>query len=201
MQIQSSHAAAIEEIEASGQHHMGDRDSKLDGRRLALQDAKRKALESAGTYIESFTEVKNAQLSQDIIRSYTAGIVEVREVDEKAEMVGQSLAITIRVKARIDKDVVVRQIAALWKDRETQRELEAARKKIQQYEQQVAGLSRELQTAKGPMTPRIAEVQESRRQALTQIDAETLLTKASVAMVGTEAERTVSGPAPFQKPR
>ena len=142
-----SQAAAIEEIMASGRYIMGDKDSKLDGRRLALLEAQRNALEQAGTYIESLTEVQNFQLSRDQVRVYTAGILEVREVDEKSAMIGESMAITITAKVRVDKDVVVRQLAALRKNAEVTRDLQEAKEKIQQYEQKIAVLNREVQTA------------------------------------------------------
>ena len=81
--------AAIKEIEASGRYQLGDNDSKLDGHRLALMEAKRNALEKAGTYVESITEVKDYQLTRDDIRTYTAGIVEINETSEpKWEMIG-----------------------------------------------------------------------------------------------------------------
>jgi len=71
--------AAIRTITALGEYRMGDNDTRTDAKRLALLDAKRLALEQAGTYIESITEVKNLDISKDEIRAYTAGIVELIE--------------------------------------------------------------------------------------------------------------------------
>ena len=69
--------AAVQEIQATGRYHLGDNDTRIDGHRLALMDAKRNALEKAGTYVESITEVKDFQLTRDDIRTYTAGIIAV----------------------------------------------------------------------------------------------------------------------------
>jgi hypothetical protein len=45
--------------EAEGVYVMGDSDNKLQARNLALYGAKRLALEQAGTYLSSITQVVN----------------------------------------------------------------------------------------------------------------------------------------------
>ena len=66
--------AEVRTLTATGEYRMGDNDTRTDAKRLALLDAKRLALEQAGTYLESVTEVKNLQVSRDELRAYTAGI-------------------------------------------------------------------------------------------------------------------------------
>ena len=46
-------------VTCEGKYVMGDLDTKKDARALALMEAKRLALEQAGTYLESSSEVKN----------------------------------------------------------------------------------------------------------------------------------------------
>jgi hypothetical protein len=62
-------------VTAVGEYIMGDNDTYTEAKRLALEDAKRIALEKVGTYIESKTEVKEGAVTSDEIRQYTAGIV------------------------------------------------------------------------------------------------------------------------------
>lgn len=191
-----SYASAIEEIHASAQYILGDNDSKLDGRRLALMESKRNALEKAGTYIESFTEVKNFQLTQDQVRSYAAGILEVKETGEKWDKVGDNLAVTLTVKVKVDKNVVAKQLAAIRKNSETARELEESRAKIQEYEKKIAEMNHQLKLAKKPGVDsgqepqkpqqQIENIKATRDKALTKIDIETLLVKAGVALTGSE---------------
>ena len=66
-------------VTASGEYRMGDHDTKSDAVRLAIEAAKKDALEQVATYLESVTEVRNMDLTRDDIRSYTAGIVNVLE--------------------------------------------------------------------------------------------------------------------------
>jgi len=173
--------AAVEEIEVTGKYYLGDNDTRTDGHRLALMDAKRNALEKAGTYVESITEVKDFQLTRDDIRTYTAGIVEVTETDEpKYELVGKQERCTVTVKVSVDKDEVAKKIAALHKDKEATQQLKEARAQTVENEKKVAGLNRELKKAKKG-SPAAKHAKESRDHALAGIDAATLRAQATGA--------------------
>lgn len=102
---------------------MGDNDTRTDAKRLALLDAKRLALEQAGTYLESITEVKNLQVTHDELRAYTAGIIEVLEQKTTSLMEGQQQVVRVEVTARIDTVVVARQIDALRRNESGRAEL------------------------------------------------------------------------------
>lgn len=100
-----SHAQEDEsvEVEAEGSYLMGDRDSKQDARQLALFEAKRSALEKAGTMLSSKTRVENFELVKDEIYSQAAGRIQSEVIDEKWESVGQgqTLCVRLRIRARI----------------------------------------------------------------------------------------------------
>jgi len=166
--------AAIQEIEASGKYHLGDNDSRTDGHRLALLEAKRNALEKAGTYVESISEVKDYQLTRDDIKTYTAGLIAVEEINEpKWEMVGQQLTVTVWVKARVDPDVVSKKIGALHHDTQATAELRAERKKSEENEKKAVETSRQLKKVKKG-SKKAKELQASRENAFAGIDSATL---------------------------
>jgi hypothetical protein len=56
------------EIIAEGSYNMGDGETPTVAESRALLNAKRAALERAGTYVESYTKVRNFQLTQDQIQ-------------------------------------------------------------------------------------------------------------------------------------
>ena len=91
------------EVEAEGSYLMGDRDSKQDARQLALFEAKRSALEKAGTMLSSSTRVENFELVKDEIYSRAAGRIQCEVIDEKWESVGQgqTLCVRLRIRARV----------------------------------------------------------------------------------------------------
>ena len=57
--------AEVKVITSTGKFVMGDKDSKSDAKSIALINAKRAALEEAGTYLSSLSEVKNFEMTKD----------------------------------------------------------------------------------------------------------------------------------------
>src|SRR5215468_11266872 len=51
-------------VTSSAEYRMGDHDTRMDATRMAIDDAKRQALEQAATYLESVTEVKNLDVTR-----------------------------------------------------------------------------------------------------------------------------------------
>lgn len=69
--------AAMQTIEADGTHIMGDTDSRDIAQKLAIEEAINNAALEAGTYIASYTTVKNFVITEDEIKSITSSIVKV----------------------------------------------------------------------------------------------------------------------------
>ncbi|MBC8463528.1 MAG: tetratricopeptide repeat protein [Deltaproteobacteria bacterium] len=108
--------AKTETIPATGKFVMGDRDSKSDAKKLALMNAKQMALEKAGTYLESSSEVKNFQLTNDEITSLAAGVISVEILDEKWTLAGESPVVTITIRATINTEGLEQRINSLRDD-------------------------------------------------------------------------------------
>ncbi len=136
--------AELRTITATGEYRMGDNDTRTDAKRLALMDAKRLALEQAGTYLESVTEVKNLQVSGDELRAYTAGIIEVIEQATQDVMEGATHIVRVKVTAQIDTAVVARQIDMLGKNENMKAELIRLRLEREQVRQELKAKTREL---------------------------------------------------------
>ena len=100
----------VKTVEADATYVMGDNDSKVDARRVATQEAKRKALELAGAYVESLTVVKNYQLTKDEVKAYTAGILETEIASEQMRGTTEHPEIYIKARCTIDTDIITAQI-------------------------------------------------------------------------------------------
>jgi len=85
--------------EADGQSCLGDDKSRKQTKDVALQDAKRLALEYAGSYLESETVVENFQLKSDLIKAFKSAEVKVIEILEESWIEGDCF--TIRIKAEV----------------------------------------------------------------------------------------------------
>jgi len=118
--------AEIKVIEAENTYAMGDNDSKVDARRIATQEATRKALELAGTYVASLTQVKEYRLSKDEVTTYTAGVVETEIVSEDMRGTTRHPEIYIKARCKIDTNVLLEQIDRYRENQELREQLEAS---------------------------------------------------------------------------
>jgi tetratricopeptide (TPR) repeat protein len=117
--------AEIKVIEADSAYIMGDNDSKVEARRVAVQEAKRKALELAGAYVESMTVVKNYQLTKDEVKSYAAGVLETEVVSEQMSGTPEHPEIHIKARCRVDTDAVASQVNRFHENEDLKEQLDA----------------------------------------------------------------------------
>jgi Tfp pilus assembly protein PilF len=159
--------AEIKVIEAENTYAMGDNDSKVDARRIATQEAKRKALELAGTYVASLTQVKEYRLSKDEVTTYTAGVVETEIVSE--EMRGSTRHPEIHIKARckIDTDVLMEQIDRYQENQELREQLEGSAKESESLRKERDELIKQLSSEKNK-----AKAEETRQKLDTVLTHE-----------------------------
>jgi tetratricopeptide (TPR) repeat protein len=159
--------AETREVKATGKYVMGDLDSKQDAKRLALLEAKRLALEECGTYLESLTEVKEFNLAKDEISSLAAGIINVKIVDDKWEMKGESVVLTIAIEATVDTSDLNEKISSFQESRESIEETEEIKKQLADLQEEIQQLKeRQTQVSSGEEQKAIEEEVEKRHQAV-----------------------------------
>jgi len=111
--LSSSAIGATKEVITTGKYVMGDLDTKTKAKKFALLDAKKMAMEKAGTYLRSFSEVDGLHLTKDEVLSLAAGTMSVEILEETWEMQGQNPVVTITIKAKIDTSDLDKEIEAL----------------------------------------------------------------------------------------
>ena len=89
------------EIIAEGTYNMGDGETPSVAESRALLQAKRTALEQAGTYVESYSKVKNFQLTEDEIKVLASGLMEVEILEKKRTILGDGFHFWVKIKARV----------------------------------------------------------------------------------------------------
>ncbi|MBI5203334.1 MAG: tetratricopeptide repeat protein [Nitrospirae bacterium] len=140
--------AEIKIIETESSYIMGDNDSKIDARRIATQEAKRKALEMAGTFMESLTEVKNMALAKDEIKAYTAGVVETDIISEDMKGTSAHPEIFIRARCKIDTAVLIGHINSFRKNEDIKEQLNGALKENESLKKERDNLTSKLSAEK-----------------------------------------------------
>jgi len=140
--------AEIKMIEAENSYVMGDNDTKVDAKRISTQEAKRKALELAGTFVASLTEVKEYRLTKDEVTAYTAGIVETEVIGDEARGTLLHPEAYIKVRCRIDTDVLVKQIDQYQENQELRDQLQASAKEQEALRKERDSLAKQLAAEK-----------------------------------------------------
>ena len=133
--------AEIKIIEADGMYIMGDgtKENPAVAKERAREDAKRAASEKASVYVESLSEVRKGQVTQDVIRTISSNVLEVQSSDVNVEVAdGNALIFRCHIVARVDSEQATGQ---LKKDGS---ELAAAARRNKELESQIAKVNSEL---------------------------------------------------------
>jgi len=163
-------------VTASGEYRMGDHDTRNDAVRLAVESAKREALEQVTTYLESVTEIKNLDVTRDDIRTYTAGIVMVLDQKITTRLEGQTVVVRADLTAQVDPDEVAQAIAALRENESAKTELAALRSETDQLRLQLDAANQAL--ANAPSPEQVQALSQERQDLLNQLQANALVSQA-----------------------
>ncbi len=98
--------AEIKEIVSEGTYNMGDGETPTVAESRALLQAKRVAIEQAGTYIESYSKIKNYQLTHDEIQVLASGVMEVTILEKKRTVIEDGFKFWVKIKARVSTDKI-----------------------------------------------------------------------------------------------
>ena len=169
-------AAAIRVVTGSGEYRMGDHDTRMDATRMAIEAAKRQALEQVATYLESVTEVKNLDVTRDEIRTYTAGVVTVLDQQTSTRLEDDGVVIRVDLTAQVDQEEVILAINALRENESAAYELASLRTETEQLRQRLDAANQALATANTAESVQALTLQ--RQQLLNEMQADALVAQA-----------------------
>ena len=160
--------ATVFDIDATGEYIMGDSDTKIDARRMALEHAKRTAAEKAGSYIESTTIIKDSTLTKDEISSFTSAILQTTVISEDLKLLeNKTTMFQIIIKSSVDTSVLEAKISELKGD--TKRKAQ-----LLKLQQENAVLIEKLDSLSKQYSPenitQINKIREQREELFTEID-------------------------------
>jgi hypothetical protein len=151
----ASYSVKTQTLTASHRYLMGDNDSRNDARQVCFLIAKRKLLEKAGVYIESNTSVSSGRLKRDEVTAFAAAILKVNTVDTKWTMVGESMAVTIKVKAKVDTGRVEQQMKKIFANKSSMKAIKKQQQQLRNLEYQVNKLQTRLANADNKQVVRL----------------------------------------------
>jgi len=113
-----------------------------------LLNAKRIALEQAGTYVESYTKVENMQVTKDEIQVLTSGIMEVEILDKKRTIVGDGFRFWVKIKAKVNPDRI-QEMAKKVKEKSVVDDYKKIQEAYDKSQKEIEELKKKLAQAKG----------------------------------------------------
>src|SRR3972149_3776900 len=159
------------EIISEGTYNMGDGETPSVAESRALLQAKRTALEEAGTYVESYSKVINLQLTEDEIQVLAAGLMEVTILDKKRTIVGDGFHFWVKIKARVNLDKteeLANRIKA--KDKSFVEDYKRIQEAYDNSQKEIEGLKKELSQAKGEKEKKQVEAKIAHAERWLQIN-------------------------------
>jgi len=141
-------SAEIKEIICEGTYNMGDGETPSVAESRALLNAKRVAIEQAGTYVESYSKVKNLQLTEDEVKVMASGIMEVTTIDKKRTVVGDGFHFWVKIKALVNSDKM-EEMARKVKDKSTVEDYKRIQAAYDKSQKDIEELKKQLLLAKG----------------------------------------------------
>jgi len=150
----------------------GGGQSPDDARISAMAKAKREALEKAGTYIESLTVVKNAQVEKDEILALAAGVLRAEVISQKNYHTDDAFGIEIIVNVVVDTSVLEERVKKQLQDREHLTQLKDTQKREKELLQKVTQLEEEnrILTANNQSTEKLKKEFQQTSHGLTAVD-------------------------------
>ena len=107
--------AETKEIVTEGTYIMGDGETPIIAEGRAVEQAKRYAVEQAGTYVKSYSRVKDFAIAEDEFEILASGMLEITILDKKRMLEADAVKFWVKLKATVkpDKvDVIVERIRA-----------------------------------------------------------------------------------------
>lgn len=153
-------------IEAEYTYVLGESDTRAQARRVCFLEAKRKAVEQAGTYVESTTEVADLMLSRDEIRTFASAFVEAEQVSEEFFVSGGTFGVKCLVRVQVDPQTLGKRLVEFSSNPTRKRQLESLAVREGELEAQGAAESAVPQTGTAQRTLPSLEALEQEKAKL-----------------------------------
>jgi tetratricopeptide (TPR) repeat protein len=179
---------STEEIVSEGTYNMGDAESPSVAEARALLNAKRNALEQAGTYVKSYSKVRNMVLTEDEVEVLAAGIMEVTILDKKRSVVGDGFHFWVKINAKINT-LKVEELAKQVKERSIIEDYKRIKAEHEANKGEIERLKKELARAKGAEEKKGIEATISKEEKKFQLNE--MLGKANVHCINKEYDKAL----------
>ena len=137
-------------ITTKHRYTMGDNDSKSDATTICFLEAKRKAIEYAGIYVEStfqISQTDKSRIAKGDMKTIAAALVSAEMVSSVAGFDNGKMFVDCTVKAKVDRSKLKQEIERINADPEAKRQVEEQQVRLKNLETEVLRLQSQLQSS------------------------------------------------------
>jgi tetratricopeptide (TPR) repeat protein len=135
-------------VKSQGIAFLGSGITESDAKIIATNDAKRKALEQSGMYLESNTKVINYTLVKDEIISISGSILKTNIIAENRKIINNMFAYEVKIETSIDLKILNERITYLRKNRDLEEQLNLERERNKKLAEQIKYLNQHANSVK-----------------------------------------------------
>ena len=124
-------SAANDTITAKHRYMLGDNDSKSDATNICFLNAKRKAIEYAGAYFQSISQITQSDTTKhakDSYKSYASALVSTEMVSNDLGLEDGKAFLDCVVVAKLDSSSVKQEIATIASDPNAKKQIQQQQK-------------------------------------------------------------------------
>jgi hypothetical protein len=164
-------------IQVKSDYVMGDGDTRIDAKNIALQQAKNLASEYAGTFVKSELIIENDSIKKEQISTITTALMSVKIIDELYSITKDGRTkLVLTANTTLDKKSFIDKLKALTQDKDKQVQIISLQKENDKLKEKLLALNSQIQTAQAPSQKTFEkkpnkELFDARDKVLSEIDA------------------------------
>ncbi len=142
--------AAGDTITAKHRYTMGDNDSKSDATTICFLEAKRKAIEYAGIYVESTVQITQTEKSRDArsdMKTIAAALVSAEMVSSDTGFNNGKVFVDCVVKAKVNQSQLKQDIARINADPSAKQQIQDQQAMLKKLEQDILKIQTQMASA------------------------------------------------------
>ena len=160
-------------VNSNGIAFLGSGTTEEDAKIIAVNDAKRKALEQTGMYLESHVKVIDHTLVKDEIITISGSILNTKTISENRKIINNIFAFEVEIETTIDINILNERITYIKENRELEEQLELEKQRNEKLAKQIRNLQNDAGTVQNENVKKLVNslsANEWNRLSLQQVN-------------------------------
>lgn len=154
-------------VEVTQIYVLGDGDTKIDARNIALQQAKIKAAEAAGSYVEAQRVVQDDEIKSETIKTISTALMKSKIKDERFSITNANqMQLELTLISELDKNSILNKLGTLKQDNEKLQQMGRIQEENKRLQEELAALNKQIAQLKD--ASQTATISAKPRQELVQ---------------------------------